>query len=192
MNYYKEHSFEYILNTKNINMKELYDLFLKYAKPKSKLLDVGFGSGRDMLFFSSIGFDVFGIDPEPIFVKEAKEKGLNVECMAISDYFGVEEIYDNIWASASLLHIPKEMLNQAFMICSDLLKVNGIMYCSFKYGDFSGIENGRYYTYLTEELIDDYINDTKLEVLEIKITEDKLNRKNKWLNVILKKSDLIL
>ena len=65
------------------------------------------------------------------------------------------------------------------------------MYCSFKYGDFCGIEDGRYYTYLTEDLIACYIGDTKLEVLETKITEDKLHRKNKWLNVILKKSSLL-
>ena len=32
-------------------------------------------------------------------------------------------------------------------------KKNGIIYTSFKYGDFEGVRNGRFFTYLTEESI---------------------------------------
>ncbi len=34
------------------------------------------------------------------------------------------------------------------------LKRNGVIYMSFKYGDFEGVRNGRYFTYLTEESFD--------------------------------------
>lgn len=187
MNYYKENAKNYILKTKNVNMQETYDFFLKYVNKKGKLLDIGFGSGRDMLYFKSIGFEVEGIDPQPEFVEEASKLGLNVYCDSIMDCWNWEEEYDYLWASASLLHVQKELLNQAFQYCSNMLKNNGIMYCSFKYGDFEGIMDDRYYIYLTEKTINNYLVDTALKVIDYKITSDNLKRDNKWLNVILKK-----
>ena len=131
MDYYKNNVIEYINKTKDIDMTEAYEFFLKYAKTKGKLLDIGFGSGRDMLYFKSLGYDVFGIDIEPKFCTEAKKLALNVKCIDIKDYNIINE-YDYIWASASLLHINKESLNDIFIKCSNILKNNGIMYCSYK------------------------------------------------------------
>lgn len=190
MNYYNDNAIEYINKTKNVDMSEAYQFFLRYAKTNGKLLDVGFGSGRDMLYFKSLGFDVFGIDSEPIFCANAKKLGLNVEATSINDYFDISNEYDYIWASASLLHIKKELLNRSFKICSNILKKDGIMYCSFKYGDFEGIVDDRYYIYLTEISINNYLKDTNLNVIDVKITNDNLKRNNKWLNVILKKVEL--
>lgn len=187
MNYYKEHSKEYILKTKDADMTKSYKFFLKYTKSKGKLLDVGFGSGRDMLYFKSIGFEVEGIDPQPEFVDEVRKLGLNVSCDSILDCWNQHEEYDYIWASASLLHIKKELLNQAFQYCSNMLKKDGIMYCSFKYGDFEGVIDDRYFIYLTEKSINNYILNTNLKIIDYKITNDSLKRDNKWINFIMRK-----
>lgn len=187
MTYYKFNAIEYINKTKDSDMSEAYDFFLKYAKPKSKLIDIGFGSGRDMLYFKSLGFDVYGIDPTPDFYEEAKIKGLNVDCCAIMDLANSTIKYDSIWASAVLHHIPKALLNQSFKICNDLLEEDGIMYFSVKYGEFEGYDEfGRYFNYLTETTMKDYLKDTGFKVIDINITADNLKRENKWLNVILK------
>ena len=187
MNYYKEHSKEYILKTKDVDMSEIYEFFLKHVTSKGKILDIGFGSGRDLIYFKSVGFEVEGIDLELKFVKEALKLGLNVSCLSILDCNNNIEEYDYIWASASLLHIEKGLLTKAFQNCSYMLKKEGIMYCSFKYGDFEGIIDDRYYIYLTEETINKYLEGTSLKVLDIKVTNDKLNRGNNWINIILKK-----
>ena len=188
MTYYNDNAKEYIAKTINVNLKDTYDFFFKYAKPKSKLLDIGFGSGRDMLYFKSLDFDVYGIDPTPEFCKEAKLKGLNVECSDIMDLNNSTIKFDSIWSSAVLHHIPKQLLKQVFKICNNLLEEDGIMYFSVKYGDFEGYDNlGRYFNYLTEKTMNDYLKDTGFKVIDIKITEDNLKRDNKWLNVILKK-----
>ena len=61
------------------------------------------------------------------------------------------------------------------------------MYVSFKYGDFEGIIDDRYFTYLTEETFANIINQTKFKIDKLWINEDKLNRDVTWLNVIIKK-----
>lgn len=187
MDYYQKNASEYINKTKDVDMSEAYQFFLKYAKTKGKLLDIGFGSGRDMLYFKSIGFDVEGIDPQPEFCDEAKKIGLNVACCAIDDCYKESDKYDYLWACASMHHIPKEMLNQDFKICSNILKKNGIMFCSFKYGEFEGYDESlRYFNYLTEKTIDEYLIDTNFKMLDHKITDDNLNRDTKWISFILK------
>lgn len=59
-------------------------------------------------------------------------------------------------------------------------------YVSFKYGDFEGVIDDRYFTYLTEESFTNIINQTNFKIDKLWISEDKLNRNVKWLNVILK------
>lgn len=190
MSYYKDNAKDYISKTINVNMEDSYAFFLKYAKPKTKLIDIGFGSGRDMIYFKSIGFDVYGIDTEYKFVEEAQKKGLSVSCSdIIIDFSDSFDVYDCIWACASLHHIPKELLNLTFKICSNILKTGGIMYCSFKYGDFVGFLHGRYFHFMTEKTIVNYIKDTNLTIIDVKITNDNLNRDTKWLNVILRKGE---
>jgi len=78
MTFYGNNHLDYIDKTKDINMDEIYKFVLKYLKPKSKILDIGFGSARDMLYFKSNGFIMSGIDNEPSFVKEALKKWLDV------------------------------------------------------------------------------------------------------------------
>lgn len=189
MKYYEEHANEYIDSTKDANMKELYDFFLKYLKKEEgKILDIGFGSGRDMLYFKSLGFDVYGIDPTKSFCDYVRSLGIDkIECTYVQDMK-----YDNefigIWACASLLHIKKEELSDVFIKCKKALKKDGIMYCSFKYGDFEGIHNERYFLYLNEDSIKECINKSGLEIVDIIITTDvRVGREHeKWLNMVLK------
>ena len=186
--YYKEHTQEFIDSTINCDMSDVYGFFENHLHSKGTILDIGFGSGRDMLYFKSKGYEIYGIDPEENFVKHAKKMGLdNVFALKVED-ISFDNKFDGIWACASLLHICSENLKNVFVKCQKALKQNGIIYVSFKYGNFEGKRAGRYYLDLTEETIKNYCKDTKLEIVDIKITDDvRADRHEKWLNVILKK-----
>ena len=189
MDYYNKHAKEYINNTKDIDMKEYYDIFESYLKADSKILDVGFGSGRDSLYFDSKGYNVYSIDPIKEFCDNAKELGLtNVYQMSIEDIEYNNE-FDGIWACASLLHLKSNQLVDVFNKCYKALKDNGVMYVSFKYGDFEGVIDDRYFTYLNEDSLTNIIDQTNFIIDKLWISEDKLNRDVKWLNVILKSND---
>lgn len=186
--YYKEHAQEFIDNTFNCDMSVQYHFFEKYLKGKGTILDIGFGSGRDSLYFKSKGYEVYAIDPEKKFVEHAKELGLiNIFQQKVEDISFID-MFDGIWACASLLHLKSKELNNALKKCSKALKNGGFIYASFKYGEFEGERNGRYYLDLTENSIKDHLKDARLSLIEFSITEDvRLNRTEKWLNVILEK-----
>ena len=187
MSYYHEHALEYIDNTKDCNMFHLYFDFEKHLKPGDKILDVGFGSGRDSLYFSK-KYLVTSIDPEITFCEHAKSIGLkNVKNIKAQE-INFENEFNGIWACASLLHIPSEELPLVFKKCFDALKINGVLYASFKMSDFEGMRNGRYFTDLTVEKFLTLIKETEFKIDKISFTDDvRKERTDKWINVYLVK-----
>lgn len=189
INYYEENFVQYIRDTIECDMSEQYNLFLKHINPPGKILDVGFGSGRDMKFFKSKGFKVFGIDSCKSFCDAIDKQKFNIENIAVED-FNARDTYNGIWACASLLHVKKEDLYHVFYKLLLSLKDGGILYASFKYGNFEKEINGRYFNYINEEIIVEIVKKLGIaEILEILLSSDvREDRKNEtWINVILRK-----
>lgn len=186
--YYTKHHTAFIEDTFYCDMHSQYELFLKYMKKNGPILDLGFGSGRDLFYFSSLGYKVSGIDPTEVFVEKMLLEGFDVK-NETAQTMNFENEFDGIWACASLLHVPKNELTFTFQNCEKALKQEGILYCSFKYGNKEEERNGRRFTDLNELLLQEYINKTNLKIMEIHISKDvRKDRSNeKWLNCVLKK-----
>lgn len=186
--YYTKHHTAFIEDTFYCDMHSQYELFLKYMKKNGSILDLGFGSGRDLFYFSSLGYKVSGIDPTEVFVEKMLLEGFDVK-NETAQTMNFENEFDGIWACASLLHVPKNELTSTFQNCEKALKQEGILYCSFKYGNKEEERNGRRFTDLNELLLQEYINKTNLKIMEIHISKDvRKDRSNeKWLNCVLKK-----
>lgn len=56
-----------------------------------------------------------------------------VDCMRFDELDDIN-IYDGIWACSSILHIEKENLSSILTKMINALKVNGVIYTSFKIG----------------------------------------------------------
>ena len=183
--YYSTNYKEYISTTQNIDMTEHYSRFLPYLSQGAKILDIGFGSGRDLLYFVSKGYNVWGVDNVREFVEKAKENGLNVE---LCDFHNLPyiETFDGIWACASLLH--SNNLQLAFDNLNKALKVGGYIYLSMKYGKGTNIEDGRFYQYIDEEKLKGLCKNSNLSIVEIYNSEDLLKRNSGWINAVLTKN----
>ena len=180
MNYYSENAKEYIDSTINADMSELYAMFEPLLPKGGRILDVGFGSARDMLYFQSKGYDVAGIDIEPKFVEHAEKLGLKAEVADVLSYESVIK-YDGIWACASLLHVDYEKLNEALKRLLGLLKDGGILFVSMKEGDFKGTDDkGRPLVMVREDFFSHYD-----VVVSRKTIESRRNVS--WINVIIRK-----
>lgn len=187
--FYQKNHQEFIDQTLNINLEDIYQKFLHYIPKKSEILDIGCGSGRDSLYFKNQGLNVIAIDNNTHFVEFTKKHaGVETYLKSFQEIDYVNK-FDAIWACASLLHCQKNKLTEIFFKLAKALKENGIIYTSFKYGTFSGIRSDRFFTDLNEELLDkilDVVNN--LKIIEIWITTDKRKENaEKWLNILLRK-----
>lgn len=185
MSYYDVNAQSFFNDTVSVSMVSLYSEFLRLLPGNSRILDVGCGSGRDSKAFKNMGFQVVAIEPSPALASLAEEYiGQHVVVSSIQQFNSTQR-FDGIWACASLLHISYSDLPSVFSQLSELLENNGVIYCSFKYGDCETVRGERKFTDLNEKLLADSLPST-LRVLKLWLTEDlRPNREDKWLNVIL-------
>lgn len=188
--YYQRNSLAYFKSTVNADVSSLYDQFIKYVPADSRILDLGCGSGRDTKAFLNKGYAVDAIDGSAELCKLASDyTGIQVKCMNFRELDVVGE-YNAIWACASLLHISYKELPVVLSRIDMALKTPGFVYMSFKYGDFEGIRDERYYTDMTTERMAAILSNTDaLCIIEEWYSDDvREDKVVKWYNVILRKS----
>ena len=187
--YYDNPDNNYATKTINADMSQVYSHFLKYLPEKASILDAGCGSGRDSLFFINEGFVVTAIDASKVMC-DAASKTINQPVLHQNFYeINFDHCFDGIWACATLLHLDiNDIASTMKKLAKDLVP-GGIFYVSFKYGNFSGERNGRFFTDMTEKSFAEVISKIEgLTVIKQMITEDaRPDRNEKWLNVFLKK-----
>lgn len=192
LNYYNQCAEAYNETTLNIEFDSKREMLLKYLQPNAHILDLGCGSGRDSKGFLQKGYKVTAVDGSKELCKIAsKNIGQDVICQLFNELDAVNE-FDGVWACASLLHLPTNELKQTLKRVEKALKKDGYFYASFKYGDFEGERDGRYFNDFTEVSFSTLLKEfPNLELQEVEVTTDVIpGRENvSWLNVIMKKID---
>ena len=194
IDYYNQNADAFASGTIDVEFTQVQDKFLSYLPTGAYILDFGCGSGRDTKYFLSKGFQVDATDGAEELCKIAgKTAGIPVKQMLFSELDAVEK-YNGIWACSSILHLPKDELKDVMGKMIRAIKDGGYIYTSFKYSEFEGYRNGRYFTDYMEESFAEFLKDFP----QLKITEEWVSRDarpgrsdEKWLNLILKKSDTV-
>ena len=151
LDYYNANAQAFAASTVSVDFSATQRRFAQLLPPGGRILDFGCGSGRDSKFFLQEGFDVTATDGSAELCRLARElTGLPVRHELFQN-LAETNTYDGIWACASILHLPKAELAGVLAKMVAALKPGGVIYTSFKYGDFEGIRNGRYFTDFTEE-----------------------------------------
>lgn len=191
LDYYNQNADDFIQGTISVDFVATQDRFIKKLAPGACILDFGCGSGRDTKYFLDKGFSVEAIDGSEELCKRASEyTGITVKQMLFQE-LDAEEKYDGIWACSSILHLPKDELKGVLVKMADAVMDKGVIYTSFKYSEFEGERNGRYFTDFTLETFTEFIRDiTSLKIEEYWITGDVRPGRGgeKWLNLILRKN----
>ena len=188
--YYNLNADNFVENTQNADMHLAQERFLPRLRRNASILDFGCGSGRDTRFFLEKGYHVTATDGSAEICRLASAfTGIEVKQMLFQE-LDETNIYDGIWACSSILHLPKnELLSVMRKMCA-ALKDAGIIYTSFKYDDFEGERNGRYFVDFTEDAFRDFIKEVpEIIIVERWITGDVRpgRGEEKWLNLMLKK-----
>ena len=152
LNYYNENAQSFASGTVSVEFTEMQDRFLEKLDPGAYILDFGCGAGRDTKYFLSQGYRVDAIDGSEQLCQIASDHtGIKVRQMLFQE-LEANEKYDGIWACASILHLPKKELKEVLKKMLTALKNDGWIYTSFKYGEYEGNRNGRYFTDFTTGL----------------------------------------
>lgn len=194
INYYNQNAENFIANTQNADMHPTQERFLRLLDANTSILDFGCGSGRDTKYFLEKGYQVTATDGSAELCRLASEfTGIKVKEMLFQELDAINQ-YDGIWACSSILHLPKKELLPVIWKMCEALKDNGIIYTSFKYGDFEGERNGRYFTDFTEKTFREVIEKVpELMIEEHWITSDVRpgRGEEKWLNLLLHKCSIL-
>lgn len=192
LEYYNRNAREFAEGTSGVDFSGIQNRFLSHLPEGALILDFGCGSGRDTRYFLGKGFRVEAADGSEELCRLASVyTGIPVKQMLFQELEETEK-YDGIWACASILHLRREELPEVFRKMYRALKPGGILYVSFKYGDFEGERNGRYFTDMTEETAEELLESVpELKIKERWVTGDVRARRGaeKWLNMILRRSD---
>lgn len=117
--------------------------------PPARLLDLGCGPGRDLAFLRSAGYRVIGLDATAAMLRFAAGSApgadlIRADSRALPLAAGA---LDGVWASASLLHLPRLELVIALAAIRQALRPGGALHLSLKQGRGEAQSDGRLFAF---------------------------------------------
>ena len=190
--YYDKNAVEYFERTVDINMQGWWDLFTEQLSEGASILDLGCGSGRDSAYFISCGYDVTAMDASEEMCDLASiHIGQDVLHLSFAE-MDFNQVFDGIWACASLLHVPSSEIDSILAKVINSLKINGILFLSFHYGEYEGERDGRYFTDYRIKTLKELINRYEmLEIIEMdKDKDSQEGNETEWIYALVRRIGL--
>lgn len=190
--YYDKNAEAYAAQTRFTDMSSLYTPFRSLLPQGGRILDAGCGVGRDTRYFIEHGYPVISFDASIEMVKKCREYP-HAYCLRLSfEDLDYQEMFDGVWACASLLHLNFDNARRALGRLTNTLKPGGILFVSLRQslnGKESEEVGERYYEYYTESKLEKLISsDFRLEVERIWGSESNLKGDpGRWVNVLARR-----
>ncbi|MBV5818772.1 DUF3427 domain-containing protein [Pseudomonas aeruginosa] len=185
--YYEQNAEQFFADTVDVDMSALYARFLESIPAGGYILDAGCGSGRDAKAFATGGYRVAAFDASPALAELAsKHLGQPVPVRRFAEVTELN-LYDGVWACASLLHVPHAQMSDALTRLWQALKPGGVFYCSFKVGEGEREHQGRRFTDAVEAQMELWLAPLA-DVANVSYwhtADQRPGRSDAWLNVLV-------
>jgi SAM-dependent methyltransferase len=107
---------------------------------KSRLLELGAGTGHDSAYFQEHGLEVIATDISPEMVARCRAKGLDARVMDFLNLTFPAESFDVGYAFNSLLHVPNSYLPAVLLAIQKVLAPDALLYLGMYGGEpFEGL-----------------------------------------------------
>ncbi|KIZ44723.1 MULTISPECIES: class I SAM-dependent methyltransferase [Rhodopseudomonas] len=149
--------------------------FLAQLPTPASVLELGCGAGGDTAYMLAQGIAVDPTDGSPEMAAEAARRLDHPVRTMLFHELDADAAYDGAWASACLLHVPRDQLAGVLSRIWRALRPGGYFYASFKAGDGEGRDRlDRYYNYPSPDwLRAQYAEAGDWASLAIETSEDK-------------------
>jgi len=194
--FYTDNYLAYHRRTFSVDPSLFLSPFVSRLKQGCHVLDLGCGSGRDLLWLKERGFSVTGFERSKGLADLARE---NAGCEVIEGDFETHDFsqitVDAILMSGSFVHIPHARLPDVLRNITRALhpvprpKNNSPMlaYVSLKQGP--GVvsdEEGRTFYLWQEPMLRKLLGEVGFEVIDLSTSASAVNRNDIWLGYVLK------
>jgi len=185
--FYQDHCRDYFTRTVSVDPAPFLTPLISRLNKHATILDVGCGSGRDLLWLINRGFRATGFERSPGLAELART---HAGCDVIVGDFELFDFscfsVDAVMACGSLVHVPHQQLAGVLTGIMRALAPSGLMYLSLKKG--TGIKTdtfGRtFYLWGTTQLKKLW-DDLGLRVLDFSSSRSAINSGDNWLAYVL-------
>lgn len=197
INYYEENAGILAERYESANVNNVQNLLLKTFDINSKLLEIGCGSGRDVLFMIKSNYNVIAIDGSKNMIEEAKkihpELKERLFHRTLPNNLEFDNRFDGIYSISTLMHLSKDNLKKTLSKIYNLLNQNGKLLMSVSLFrddlDKNGFDDkGRFFLALSFEEWIKICEEVGFTIVETKRSKDGLNRIGiEWLTLVVEK-----
>ena len=187
--FYDTHYQKYHNKTFNIDSASFLVTLSNCLQGGSTVLDIGCGSGRDLLWLKKKGYEPTGFERSPNLAELARQ---NSGCPVLEGDFTLFDFstlqFDALLLVGSLVHLGYSELGSVLIRISRALKSDGFVYITLKEGyGMSRQEDGRIFTLWQVEHLERIFRDHGFAVLDFTRDISVVNVNDMWLSYLLKK-----
>lgn len=187
--FYDKKADEYFESTAYADPSAFLGPLLKHLKRGATVLDVGCGSGRDLLWSSKRGFLATGLERSERLADLARQfSGCPVHRTDFLTHDFSQHEVDALLLVGSLCHLEYSQLPVVLSSTIKALKSRGYLYISLKEGKGEMIdENGRLFYLWKPALLEEIFMKQKLHIVDFSRRASKLKEADIWLGYLLQK-----
>lgn len=185
--YYNEQAQAYFNKTASLDSSAFLLPFVSRLKKGDSVLDLGCGSGRDLLWLKNRGMRPLGFERSPILAQMARDHS---DCPVIEGDFLSYDFssfrVQGLLFSASLVHLPQAHVESALDNALYALDGKGLVYVSLKMGEGESFDTeARRFFLWNEEDLRMLFSRLGLDVLDYRKTPSVRGTNETWLSFTL-------
>ena len=186
--FYEQNYHTYHQATFNIDPAPFLSPLTHFLPVSASILDLGCGSGRDILWLKKRGYRVTGFERSPSLARLARK---NSGCEIIEGDFTSFDFstmfFDALISVGSLVHLEQDQLVSVLESISEALKPGGHMLITLKEGrGRSGMPDGRLFNLWQQSQLEEVFSRMRLSILDFSRQVSMVRENDVWLGYVLK------
>jgi SAM-dependent methyltransferase len=187
-NFYEDNHQQYFDSTVGIDPSVFLEPLAGLLKPKATILDIGCGSGRDLLWFAERGFRPTGFEQSPSLADMARKHS---NCPVIEGDFSRFNFSDLQFSAlvfvGSLVHISPESLPAILTSTCQALIPGGLLLITLKEGNGTSLAaDGRVFALWSRPDIENVFAASNLHIIDFSRQISKICPDDIWLGYVLR------